>query len=307
MNKKMVGIVALLGIAAAACGAIFICLLFLLILPVWHVPALSPEQSFATTPAQVSTVATQSLRAGEERVMGGAPMMFVPAGEFRMGSSDADKDAQDNEKPQHVVSLDAFWMDKFSITNAQYEKCADAGKCAPPEDTGSRRRSSYYGDPQFDDYPVIYVSWADAKQFCESADKRLPTEAEWEKAARGTEAFFYPWGNAWDQTKVYDWSSNPKGSDTLQVGSFPAGASPYDVMDMAANVSEWVADWYADDYYSQAPSHNPQGPSSGDEKVLRGSAWYAARTSFRTANRDRAAPTLQSDHIGFRCAASFSS
>ncbi|MBI4671260.1 MAG: SUMF1/EgtB/PvdO family nonheme iron enzyme [Chloroflexi bacterium] len=239
-------------------------------------------------------------RVGEERVIGGAPMMFVPAGEFLMGSSDADKDASDDEKPQHRVFLDAYWMDKFEVTNAQYKKCVDAGKCQPPNPTRSYTRKSYYGNAQYDDYPVIYVSWTDAKTFCESAGKRLPTEAEWEKAARGTDARIYPWGNTFDKNLLN--SADGGKGDTTSVGNYPQGASPYGVMDMAGNVWEWVADWYDASYYQNSPQSNPQGPSSGESRVLRGGSFYSDAVHVRAADRDRFILT-RSDVIGFRCVA----
>ncbi len=195
-----------------------------------------------------------------------AEMVLVPAGEFTMGSNSGD----DDEKPPHLVYLDAFWIDKYEVTNAFYKKCVDAGKCQRPNPTGSSTRNAYYGNTQFDNYPVIYVAWADAKTYCEWAGKRLPTEAEWEKAARGTDGRTYPWGNDWDAKKLN--SGEGGAGDTVAVGSYPAGASPYGVMDMAGNVWEWVADWYDASYYSKSPVRNPTGPSSGQTRGVRGGA-----------------------------------
>jgi formylglycine-generating enzyme required for sulfatase activity len=224
-------------------------------------------------PTKAPVAPTAAPRAGDTRAFApdnAPPMVFVPAGEFTMGSSDADKDAYGDEKPQHTVYLDAFWMDKYEVTNAQYKKCVDAGKCSRPSESKSYTRSSYYGNASFDNYPVIYVSWNDAKTYCEWAGKRLPTEAEWEKAARGADGRIYPWGNTFDISKV---NAERKVGDTTEVGAYPAGASPYGALDMAGNVWEWVADWYSANYYASSPRNNPTGPSSGQYRVVRGGAW----------------------------------
>jgi formylglycine-generating enzyme required for sulfatase activity len=225
-------------------------------------------------------------------------MVFVPAGEFLMGSSDADKDAGSDEKPQHTVYLDAFWIDKYEVTNAQYKQCVGAGRCQQPSTTSSSTRSSYYGDSKYDNYPVIGVSWRDAILFCEWAGKRLPTEAEWEKAARGAAGRIYPWGDRYDISKV---NADGKVGDTTAVGSYPAGASPYGAMDMAGNVWEWVADWYDAKYYASSPKDNPTGPS-GSARVLRGGAWDSYQYFVRAADRNSIYPDYRLINVGFRCA-----
>ena len=246
-----------------------------------------------------------------ETIVAGAPMVFVPAGDFTMGSNDGDN----GEKPQHTVYLDAFWMDKYEVTNAQYKKCVDAGKCSRPSESKSYTRSSYYGNASFDNYPVIYVSWNDAKTYCEWAGKRLPTEAEWEKAARGTDGRLYPWGNTFDGWRVnfcdrnctLDWANKEYDdgyADTAPVGSYPGGASLYGALDMAGNVWEWVADWYDEKYYASSPRNNPTGPSSGQYRVVRGGAWSNSGNIVRAANRIRNSPLSANDYVGFRCARS---
>jgi len=225
----------------------------------------------------------------------GAEMAYVPAGEFTMGSDSGDSD----ERPVHTVSLDAFWIDKHEVTNASYEKCVAAGKCERPSSTDSDDRSSYYGNSQYDNYPVIYVSWNDARNYCVWAGKRLPTEAEWEKAARGTDGRIFPWGNDFEQSRV---NNNEVVGDTTEVGKYPNGASPYGAMDMAGNVWEWVNDWYDSNYYNNTPRANPQGPASGASRVLRGGAFSSSRDFARAANRGGDRPTYRNVNIGFRCA-----
>jgi len=227
-------------------------------------------------------------------------MVFVPAGEFIMGSPEGEGD--DDEHPQRTVYLDAFYIGKYEVTNAEYKECVDAGACDPPSLNSSNTRDSYYGNPEYDNYPVIYVSWYDAQAYCDWKGVRLPTEAEWEKAARGTDGREYPWGNeAPDETKLnYDQNIG----DTTEVGSYPDGASPYGAMDMAGNVYEWVADWYDPDYYRKAPDRNPQGPDSGDSRVLRGGSWYHYQYVARCAYRNGYGPVARLNHLGFRVVAS---
>ena len=225
-------------------------------------------------------------------------MVRVPAGEFLMGAADSDRSANPNAKPQHSVYLDEFWIDQTEVTNAQYQRCVQAGKCSAPRLTDSRTRSSYYGDARFDNYPVIYVKWNDATAYCAWAGKRLPTEAEWEKAARGTDGRVYPWGDEWDYSKA-----NIGGGDTTAVGSYPAGASPYGALDMAGNVYEFVADWFDGSYYKDSPSRNPTGPSSPtDRRVLRGGSWDLGKDYASTTYRFLVEPTWSLFATGFRCA-----
>jgi formylglycine-generating enzyme required for sulfatase activity/predicted Ser/Thr protein kinase len=274
----------------------------------------------APEPTKAPVAPTAAPRAGDTRAFApdNAPMVFVPAGEFLMGSSDADRDASSDEKPQHTVYLDAFWIDKYEVTNALYKKCVDAGKCSRSSESKSYTRSSYYGNASFDNYPVIYISWNDANAYCAWAGKYLPTEAEWEKAARGADARIYPWGNQWDvrTTRRLNFSdkNDPTGpsdevaddgyADTAPVGSYPSGTSPYGTLDMAGNVWEWVADWYGENYYASSPRNNPKGPSSGSARVVRGGAWSSVGYYVRAAYRYRLAPTASSYYVGFRCARS---
>lgn len=230
-------------------------------------------------------------------------MVFVPAGEFLTGSTNNDSVSDSDEKPQHTISLDAFWIDEHEVTNAQYSQCVSAGSCQPPSSTSSDTRSDYYGNSKFDNYPVIHVSWDDAKNYCGWAGKRQPTEAEWEKAARGPltgsgDARIYPWGSEFDPSRL-NFGSQQR--DTMPVGSYPNGASPYGALDMAGNVWEWVADWYDGNYYSTSPRANPTGATSGSYRVLRGGAWDDFRNNLRAAFRYEVTPGSRLFTIGFRC------
>jgi serine/threonine-protein kinase len=231
----------------------------------------------------------------------GMVQVYVPAAEFLMGSADGDADAGSDEKPQHRVTLDAYWIDKTEVTNVMYATCVQAGACTVPSNSSSYTRSSYYGNPTYQSFPVIYVSWNDAQKYCAWAGRRLPTEAEWEKAARGADGRKYPWGNTWDAAKFNSWEAGPK--DTTAVGSYPAGASPFGALDMAGNVWEWVADWWGA-YYAGSPARNPTGPASGTYRVLRGGAWYINLPLVRSALRSGNSPGYVSSIVGFRCSRS---
>jgi len=223
-------------------------------------------------------------------------LVCVPAGEFLMGAADAAKNADSDEKPQHKVHLDEFWMGKYPVTNAQYRAFLQAAQY-PYEKKLPKGK---------DDHPVVYVSWQDATAFCTWAAQvsgvpvRLPSEAQWEKAARGTDGRTYPWGEQEPDANLANFNSNDR--DTTEVGRYPKGASPYGALDMAGNVWEWVNDWYGD--YSVSPASNPPGPTSGNTKVLRGGSWYDSGSYLRVAYRNYDSPTTRGIDIGFRCAAS---
>jgi formylglycine-generating enzyme required for sulfatase activity len=245
-------------------------------------------------------------------------VVYVPAGEFLMGLSKSDLEAiraissevkfsVEGEEPQHEVFLDAFYIDKYEVTNAQYRKCVEADACDKPRET------IYYDDADYAQHPVVYVDWYQAKAYCEWANKRLLTEAEWEKAARSDEERTWPWGNTFDGKKVNfcdkncleeyrDNSVDDGYAYTAPVGSYLAGVSPYGALDMAGNVWEWVADWYDPDYYSQSPARNPPGPDSGSKRVVRGGAWHNGFTDIRTSYRFSFSPTDRGIYLGFRCA-----
>jgi len=278
--------------------------------PVTEAPVATEASTEAPTRAP-----TQAPTANQDEITDpkGVTMRLVPAGEFTMGS-----ETYDDEKPIHQVYLDAYYMDKYEMTNALYETCVSAGVCDPPQQTSSYTHTSYYGDSQYADYPVIYVDWNQATTYCEWRGARLPTEAEWEKAARGTDGRVYPWGNEWDvrSTRRLNFSdkNDPTGAsdtvaddgyaDTAPVGSYPNGISPYGLYDMAGNVWEWVADWYDSSYYANSPSSNPMGSSSGEYRVLRGGSWLSVEYYARSAYRFRVVPSYINGLVGFRCALS---
>jgi serine/threonine-protein kinase len=241
----------------------------------------------------------------------GMVQVYVPAGDFLMGSDPSkDNNAHNGELPQHTVYLDSYWIDKFEVSNDQYVKCEVAGACSRPYGTNSSTRVSYYVDNHFKNFPVINVMWNQAREYCIWVGRRLPSEAEWEKAARGTDGRIYPWGNNDPAENLLNYNKNV--GDTTAVGSYPSGASPYGALDMAGNVAEWVNDLYSDNYYQQSPLKNPTGPTSGDlySRMIRGGSWSDYGRQVRSASRELFYSVVQwwwswdNGFWGFRCAAS---
>ena len=224
-------------------------------------------------------------------------MILIPAGEFIMGTDSEEANA--DQKPAHQVYLDAFYIDKHEVTNAEYEEFILAGGYKKKEFWTEEgwdciQKFQFGGDEWYQvetplqygensvstdpDHPVIGASWYEAKAYANWAGKRLPTEAEWEKAARGTDGRFYPWGNEMDFSRL---SYFPHVTKVQTVGSFANGASPYGVLDMAGSVWEWCTDWYGESYYSQSPQKHPTGPDKGEYRVLRGGGWNSIRLQLR--------------------------
>jgi formylglycine-generating enzyme required for sulfatase activity len=219
----------------------------------------------------------------------------VPEGEFLMGSYQrSDVLVKPDAIPQHIVELDTFRVGRYEITNAQYAQCVRAKVCAEPGEVTN------YRDPVYADHPVVYVSWDDARSFCHWMGGRLPTEAEWEKAARGTDGRIYPWGNSPPDCTKANYADCGLDTGTAAVGSHAAGASPYGVQDMAGNVWEWVNDWYSDKYYDRSPARNPPGGHS-NVKVMRGGGHYYDETSIPAFNRSYGPPSERDTGLGFRC------
>jgi formylglycine-generating enzyme required for sulfatase activity len=253
----------------------------------------SPTPVLPPTEAATMTASDPSSEIIDEK---GAEMILVPEGDFLMGS---DRGAAD-EQPSHNVFLDAFYIDKFEVTNKLYKACVEDGKCNPPRQIyffAESPNRTYYDNSQYENYPVIYVDWNMAKAYCEWRGARLPTEAEWEKAARGTNGNTYSWGQGLDCQKANFQNCVNR---TSEVGIYGEGISPYGAYDMTGNVWEWVADWYADNYYSNSSRDNPPGPISGQSRVLRGGSW--PRFDVTTYHRSKFAPNYNTFDIGFRCA-----
>jgi formylglycine-generating enzyme required for sulfatase activity len=273
--------------------------------PEIQMPTLTPLLTMTDTPLPLRVRTTDKME-----------MVYVPAGPFIMGE---DYDVAYNlcsgqyancqvisailigEGPQHTVTLDSFWIDRTEVTNAMYALCIRAGACPVQGFMSTPVPLEWYSIEQVADKPVTSVTWFDATAYCTWAGVRLPTEAEWEKAARGTDGNTYPWG---------EFAPSPErmgmnvGAPTELVGSHPLGASPYGVLDMAGNTRQWVADFFSETYYSTSPALNPQGPPDGPEHVIRGSVWLSSNYELATYFRNRFEPTATTNQLSFRCATS---
>ncbi len=287
-------------------------------LPTW---TFTPAPSTAT-PASPPRAATGVPGQRSIRETDGAEMVYVPDGEFRMGSTDADVDRAmslcrayttycdrewfQDQQPAHTVSLSAFWLDRTEVTNGQYRRCASAGVCAASGVEGS-------ADLNGESHPVVGVSWSDARDYCRWAGARLPTEAEWEYAARNVEGRAFPWGaefrgsaaNYCDANCEYNWANKSVDDGfgtTAPVGAYPQGVGWCGALDLSGNVWEWVADWYAP--YSGERQRDPTGPSFGRLRVVRGGSWADLAYSLMGADRHSVDPASKDRFFGFRCASS---
>jgi eukaryotic-like serine/threonine-protein kinase len=273
-----------------------------------QIPAtFTPEAS--STPVPTATPETMKISQTD-----GMTQLFVPAGTVKMGGLDIL--LENDEIPAHNVTLEAFWMDQVEVTNGMYGLCVQAGECRPPVKLNSDNRGDYFGNPEFNDYPVIQVAWYDATAYCQWAGRRLPTEAEWERAARGDDLRTYPWGN--EPPNEQNSNANNTVGDVTRVGSYAGGASQFGMLDMAGNVWEWVADFYGAKYYAESPGMNPTGPENGGVNhlhVIRGGSFQDNLFDLRVSNRgyevgpdpsklpnEDAYYGRSSVKIGFRCA-----
>ena len=220
-------------------------------------------------------------------------MVYVPAGPFIMGT---ERGEWDDEAPRHLVELPAFYLDETEVTNAAYGQCVAAHRCSP----GPWSRDPVLGQA---DHPVAGPNWHDAVAFCRFAGKRLPTEAEWEKAARGTDEREFPWGNDWHPTWLNLKGDEDGAPQSSAVRRYPQNKSPYGAYDMAGNVWEWTADVYASTTYRKSPTRAPTGPAAGPLRAMRGGSWMYALPFFHTThNRSPGRPDVHKKYVGFRCA-----
>ncbi len=229
----------------------------------------------------------------------GSEMVLVPAGPFLMGSPPVEGDQ--DEMPQRGVFVKAFWIDLYEVTFRQYAAFAKATRAPQPVIPVLQDDPAKLMAPE---QPVVAVRWTDANNYCAWLGKRLPTEAEWEKAARGERGVKWPWGNAFGPGLANNQGEEDGFRYTAPPGSFPKGRSPYGLYDASGNVAEWVGDWYDDKYYLGAPFESPTGPETGKHRVYRGGSWNDTPSDVRTAKRFTAAPHQTSAVIGFRCARS---
>jgi len=235
----------------------------------------------------------------------GAPMLVIPEGEFLMGSNDGAA----NERPEHKVWLKSYAIDQYEVTISLYAKFLESAKHGPPPTWDDEAVTSA------GNRPAVGLTWPDAEAYCKWAGKRLPTEAEWEKAARGTDGRRYPWGHMQPFVDIANYNRGVWVSDAITLvpvtsglegmsvrhGTKEGGKSPYGLFHMAGNAAEWVADWYDREYYQKSPARNPTGPSAGEKRVIRGGSWADVPMGIRTTMRISAEPEFQDRTIGVRC------
>ncbi|MEE4195213.1 MAG: SUMF1/EgtB/PvdO family nonheme iron enzyme [Anaerolineae bacterium] len=302
---------------------IFLGVLAAAILALWQMmrmqqptPTAAPQATATALPTEtqeseiILPTATQAVVSEdilENRAVDSMPLAYVPQGAFMMGSNDPQLN---NANPVHSVVLPAFLIDKFEISNSQFaaflnqtqDYTTNGADWFGDADSGIRLKQvegMWQPVSGFEQHPVVSISWFGAQAYCEWAGGRLPTEAEWEKAARGADGLIYPWGNQFEECRY----ANSYGCalDTTEIGSYPEGISPFGAFDMAGNVFEWTADWYGSEYYQNSPAENPTGPDFGTERVMRGGSYYTYETDLQTAFRLYSDPTSMQRYTGFRC------
>jgi formylglycine-generating enzyme required for sulfatase activity len=224
-------------------------------------------------------------------------LIYIPAGQVRLGAYIKIQRPGKRAYARPTVQIHAFWISQTQVTNAMYARCVKAGACRKAI---RKAINPHYYDPKYANHPVVYVTWSDAGRYCKFTGGRLPTEAEWEKAARGNGNHVYPWG---DRTRISRLANVAnRHTTTVPVGSYPYGASPYGVLDMGGNVREWVQDWFAPSYTLQPPYDNPLGPASGKLRVLKGASWHDSEKSSIIEARFAHLPESAGNNRGFRCA-----
>jgi formylglycine-generating enzyme required for sulfatase activity len=280
-------------------------------------PDTEPE---ATPPIGVTPLSSSSSSVGEVDAIlqKNVLMVHVPGGTFTMGN-----DSVRRANPAHTVTISAYYIDKYEITNAEWDSCVKAGKCSPPGSERAYDGTPYYDQDEFGNYPVVFINWQQASDYCEWRAARLPTEAEWEMATRwdpdDDTVTQYPWGDDPDpalanfcdagcllvenRDQTYP-THNDGWPQMAEVGSFPEGASPVGALDMAGNVAEWVADWFGDTYYALSPPEDPTGPDTGSLRIVRGGAWGVSLEQTRSTGRAAFDPDTQIVGLGARCAIS---
>jgi formylglycine-generating enzyme required for sulfatase activity len=255
---------------------------------------MTPYEETALAPED----ATSRLESGMNEEPIPEEMVTIPAGPFVRGTTSGGFD----EQPQRTIYVDTFSIDRYEVTNHQYQQFVAATghrKAGPPS-----RYAKSIGRMRGTNQPVVYVSWDDATDYCRWKGKRLPTEAEWEKAMRGTDARLWPWGNE-EKPNGANWARVQDGYEvSARVGSFSTDKSPYGVMDGAGNVMEWVADWYQETYYKEAPDKDPPSPEFGTFRVMRGGGYTTTGGDVRITSRSKMVPDFRDETIGFRCAIS---
>ena len=247
------------------------------------------------------TPGPQAATAADEPMIEKDPveMVTIPSGPFIRGS--APGEGRLDEQPRRKIYLNAFAIDKFEVSNAHYMKFLDETLHKPPLNVFAER--PFNQEEGIADLPVVQVTWHDAVDYCFWAGKRLPTEAEWEKSARGTDGRLYPWGDETPTSQTANYDKEWEGKKTfVEVSALPEGESPYGLRNLSGNVREWVQDWYDSEYYSNAPDKNPKGPESGILKVLRGGSWRSFDSDVRASSRGKGGFALKTHGIGFRCA-----
>ncbi|MBL8098845.1 MAG: SUMF1/EgtB/PvdO family nonheme iron enzyme [Anaerolineales bacterium] len=277
----------------------------------------TPEPATTEIPPSPTMIPTAEPEIVKISTKDGMTQIYIPEGKFMMGGLDVYR--ENDELPPHEVTLNEFWIDQVEVTNGMYNLCVQSGDCRPPAQIRSNRREEYFGNIEFQDYPVVNVTWYDANTYCQWAGRRLPTEAEWEYAARGSDKRNYPWGD--EPPNEYTANFLNLVGDTSRVGSYAEGTSPFGVLDMAGNVWEWVSDRYRMDYYAKSPTENPTGPSVDEVFnnmfVIRGGSFQDEELDLRVSNRNYIEgpnPRAQTNEdefygkfsvkIGFRCVVS---